>query len=83
MAPGIDTEAVTSHFFFFFRYLESISFAFPLVLMISWVLFVANFVKKLVHERELRLHEVKQSLITPPGNNRYITSAVITRPCLK
>lgn len=28
------------------------------MLMIAWVLFVADFVKKLVHERELRLHEV-------------------------
>lgn len=28
------------------------------MLMIAWVLFVADFVKRLVHERELRLHEV-------------------------
>lgn len=28
------------------------------MLMMAWVLFVADFVKKLVHERELRLHEV-------------------------
>lgn len=40
------------------RYLEAISFVFPLMLMMAWVLFVADFVKKLVHERELRLHEV-------------------------
>uniref|UniRef100_A0A8C5HQW8 ATP-binding cassette, sub-family A (ABC1), member 12 n=1 Tax=Gouania willdenowi TaxID=441366 RepID=A0A8C5HQW8_GOUWI len=39
------------------EYLEAISFVFPLMLMIAWVLFVADFVKKLVHERELRLHE--------------------------
>uniref|UniRef100_A0A3B3Y4Z8 ABC transporter domain-containing protein n=1 Tax=Poecilia mexicana TaxID=48701 RepID=A0A3B3Y4Z8_9TELE len=39
------------------EYLEAISFVFPLLLMIPWVLFVADFVKKLVHERELRLHE--------------------------
>lgn len=45
-------------FIIYLRYLNSISFAFPLVLMIAWVLFIANFVKKLVHERELRLHEV-------------------------
>ncbi|PWA31216.1 hypothetical protein CCH79_00002910, partial [Gambusia affinis] len=39
------------------EYLEAISFVFPLLLMIPWVLFIADFVKKLVHERELRLHE--------------------------
>lgn len=44
------------------RYLEAISFVFPLMLMLAWVLFVADFVKKLVHERELRLHEVMLSL---------------------
>lgn len=43
------------------RYLEAISFVFPLMLMMAWVLFVADFVKKLVHERELRLHEVTLS----------------------
>lgn len=41
------------------RYLEAISYVFPLMLMMAWMLFVADFVKKLVHERELRLHEVK------------------------
>lgn len=40
------------------RYLEAITFVFPFMLMLAWVLFVADFVKKLVHERELRLHEV-------------------------
>ncbi|XP_030613266.1 LOW QUALITY PROTEIN: ATP-binding cassette sub-family A member 12 [Archocentrus centrarchus] len=39
------------------EYLEAISFVFPLMLMVAWVLFIADFVKKLVHERELRLHE--------------------------
>lgn len=43
------------------RFLEAISFVFPLMLMMAWVLFVADFVKKLVHERELRLHEVTLS----------------------
>ena len=37
---------------------------FPLMLMIAWVLFVADFVKKLVHERELRLHEVRMMSIS-------------------
>uniref|UniRef100_A0AAX7TPG7 ABC transporter domain-containing protein n=1 Tax=Astatotilapia calliptera TaxID=8154 RepID=A0AAX7TPG7_ASTCA len=39
------------------EYLEAISFVFPIMLMVAWVLFIADFVKKLVHERELRLHE--------------------------
>lgn len=46
------------------RYLEAISFVFPLMLMMAWLLFVADFVKKLVHERELRLHEV--TILKPP-----------------
>ncbi|MEQ2199709.1 hypothetical protein XENOCAPTIV_009190, partial [Xenoophorus captivus] len=45
------------------EYLEAISFVFPLLLMIPWVLFVADFVKKLVHERELRLHECAAFLV--------------------
>ncbi|KAJ8255215.1 hypothetical protein GJAV_G00202380 [Gymnothorax javanicus] len=48
------------------KYLTSISFAFPLVLMIAWVLFIANFVKKLVHERELRLHEYMKMMGVNP-----------------
>lgn len=46
------------------RYLEAISFVFPLMLMMAWMLFVADFVKKLVHERELRLHEVMLFMCT-------------------
>ncbi|KAM8934126.1 uncharacterized protein RCH25_004525 [Pelodytes ibericus] len=38
-------------------WLYSMSFSLPNSLMITWVLFVAAFVKKLVHEKELRLHE--------------------------
>ncbi|MBN3307253.1 ABCAC protein, partial [Amia calva] len=47
-------------------FLHSVSYAFPLVLMIAWVLFVANFVKKLVHERELRLHEYMKMMGVNP-----------------
>ncbi|XP_043931302.1 glucosylceramide transporter ABCA12 [Protopterus annectens] len=39
------------------RLLHSISYSFPIILMIAWVLFIASFVKKQVHEKELRLHE--------------------------
>ncbi|XP_075037484.1 glucosylceramide transporter ABCA12 [Mixophyes fleayi] len=39
------------------NFLASMSFALPIALMITWVLFIAAFVKKLVHEKELRLHE--------------------------
>uniref|UniRef100_A0A4W6EYE2 ATP binding cassette subfamily A member 12 n=1 Tax=Lates calcarifer TaxID=8187 RepID=A0A4W6EYE2_LATCA len=48
------------------EYLEAISFVFPLMLMIAWVLFVADFVKKLVHERELRLHEYMKMMGVNP-----------------
>uniref|UniRef100_A0A8B9RD21 ATP-binding cassette, sub-family A (ABC1), member 12 n=1 Tax=Astyanax mexicanus TaxID=7994 RepID=A0A8B9RD21_ASTMX len=56
-----------------------ISFAFPLVLMIAWVLFIANFVKKLVHERELRLHEYMKMMGVNPISHFFawfIESAV-------
>uniref|UniRef100_A0A8C4GN07 ATP-binding cassette, sub-family A (ABC1), member 12 n=1 Tax=Dicentrarchus labrax TaxID=13489 RepID=A0A8C4GN07_DICLA len=48
------------------EYLEAISFVFPLMLMMAWVLFVADFVKKLVHERELRLHEYMKMMGVNP-----------------
>uniref|UniRef100_A0A8D3CBX5 ATP binding cassette subfamily A member 12 n=1 Tax=Scophthalmus maximus TaxID=52904 RepID=A0A8D3CBX5_SCOMX len=48
------------------EYLEAISFVFPLMLMLAWLLFVADFVKKLVHERELRLHEYMKMMGVNP-----------------
>ncbi|XP_078117794.1 uncharacterized protein abca12 isoform X3 [Sander vitreus] len=48
------------------EYLEAISFVFPIMMMIAWVLFVADFVKKLVHERELRLHEYMKMMGVNP-----------------
>ncbi|KAF7662181.1 hypothetical protein LDENG_00244240 [Lucifuga dentata] len=48
------------------EYLEAISFIFPIMLMLAWVLFVAEFVKKLVHERELRLHEYMKMMGVNP-----------------
>lgn len=48
------------------EYLEAISFVFPLMLMMAWVLFVADFVKKLVQEREMRLHEYMKMMGVNP-----------------
>lgn len=48
------------------EYLEAISFVFPLLLMMAWLLFVADFVKKLVYERELRLHEYMKMMGVNP-----------------
>ncbi|KAL7385147.1 hypothetical protein ABVT39_016568 [Epinephelus coioides] len=53
------------------EYLEAISFVFPLMLMIAWVLFVADFVKKLVHERELRLHEYMKMMGVNPVSHFF------------
>ncbi|CAN9497876.1 unnamed protein product [Ophioblennius macclurei] len=53
------------------EYLEGISFVFPLMLMIAWVLFVADFVKKLVHERELRLHEYMKMMGVNPFSHFF------------
>ncbi|KAL6100670.1 abca12 [Pungitius sinensis] len=48
------------------EFLEAISFVFPIILMLAWVLFVADFVKKLVYERELRLHEYMKMMGVNP-----------------
>ncbi|XP_061735979.1 glucosylceramide transporter ABCA12 isoform X2 [Nerophis ophidion] len=48
------------------EYLNAISLVFPVMLMLAWVLFVADFVKKLVHERELRLHEYMKMMGVNP-----------------
>uniref|UniRef100_A0AAQ6A434 ABC transporter domain-containing protein n=1 Tax=Amphiprion ocellaris TaxID=80972 RepID=A0AAQ6A434_AMPOC len=48
------------------EYLTAISFVFPFMLMIAWMLFVAHFVKKLVHEREMRLHEYMKMMGVNP-----------------
>lgn len=47
------------------------------MLMLAWVLFVADFVKKLVHERELRLHEVMLSL-SPQKEKKKERSKLVT-----
>ncbi|KAI5091183.1 ATP-binding cassette sub-family A member 12 [Silurus meridionalis] len=64
--PAVQIQAFPYPCFYKDDYLNSIAFAFPLALMISWVLFVANFVKKLVHERELRLHEYMKMMGVNP-----------------
>ncbi|KAG7503728.1 ATP-binding cassette sub-family A member 12 [Solea senegalensis] len=53
------------------EYLEAISFVFPIMLMLAWVLFVADFVKKLVHERELRLHEYMKMMGVNPASHFF------------
>lgn len=45
-------------FLFFYSFLTSVSYSLPIVLMVAWVVFIAAFVKKLVYEKDLRLHEV-------------------------
>lgn len=58
------------------RFLQAISYVFPVMLMIAWVLFISDFVRKLVHERELRLHEVR------PKNGQICHSVVNTGLCV-
>nr|XP_033802042.1 ATP-binding cassette sub-family A member 12 isoform X2 [Geotrypetes seraphini] len=38
-------------------FLYAVSLTFPMMLMIAWVLFIAVFVRKLVYEKDLKLHE--------------------------
>ncbi|XP_048050303.1 glucosylceramide transporter ABCA12 isoform X2 [Megalobrama amblycephala] len=77
--PAVQMQAFPYPCYYKDDYLNSIAFAFPMALMISWVLFVANFVKKLVHERELRLHEYMKMMGVNPISHFFawlIESAV-------
>ncbi|MGH0132559.1 UNVERIFIED_CONTAM: hypothetical protein FKN15_067945 [Acipenser sinensis] len=53
------------------NFLNSMSNSFPIVLMVAWVLFIAAFVKKLVHERELRLHEYMKMMGVNPSSHFF------------
>ncbi|XP_067300426.1 uncharacterized protein abca12 isoform X2 [Pseudorasbora parva] len=64
--PAVQMQAFPYPCYYKDEYLNSIAFVFPMALMISWVLFIANFVKKLVHERELRLHEYMKMMGVNP-----------------
>uniref|UniRef100_A0A4W4HCX6 ATP-binding cassette, sub-family A (ABC1), member 12 n=1 Tax=Electrophorus electricus TaxID=8005 RepID=A0A4W4HCX6_ELEEL len=64
--PAVQVQAFPYPCFYRDDYLVSISFAFPLVLMLAWMLFVANFVMNLVHERELRLHQYMKMMGVKP-----------------
>ncbi|XP_048861944.1 glucosylceramide transporter ABCA12 isoform X2 [Brienomyrus brachyistius] len=64
--PAVQLQAFPYPCYIKDQYLNSMAFAFPLVLMIAWVLFVANFVKRLVHERELQLHEYMKMMGVNP-----------------
>ncbi|KAL0963737.1 hypothetical protein UPYG_G00310290, partial [Umbra pygmaea] len=64
--PAVQLQAFPYPCYLKDEYLNSISFTFPLVLMLAWILFIANFVKKLVHERELRLHEYMKMMGVNP-----------------
>ncbi|XP_028991900.1 uncharacterized protein abca12 [Betta splendens] len=48
------------------EFLQAMSYVFPVMLMTAWVLFVADFVRRLVHERELRLHEYMKMMGVNP-----------------
>ncbi|XP_065108171.1 uncharacterized protein abca12 [Paramisgurnus dabryanus] len=69
--PAVQIQAFPYPCYYKDEYLNSIAFAFPMALMISWVLFVANFVKKLVHERELRLHEYMKMMGVNPMSHFF------------
>ncbi|XP_052462832.1 uncharacterized protein abca12 isoform X10 [Carassius gibelio] len=77
--PAVQMQAFPYPCFYKDEYLNSLSFAFPMALMTCWVLFVAHFVKKLVHERELRLHEYMKMMGVNPISHFFawlIESAV-------
>ncbi|XP_034142679.1 uncharacterized protein abca12 isoform X2 [Esox lucius] len=69
--PAVQVQAFPYPCYMKDEYLNSISFVFPLALMVAWVLFIANFVKKLVHERELRLHEYMKMMGVNPMSHFF------------
>ncbi|XP_041120774.1 uncharacterized protein abca12 isoform X2 [Polyodon spathula] len=67
--PAVQLQAFPYPCYFKDNFLNSMSNTFPLALMIAWVLFIAAFVKKLVHERELRLHEYMKMMGVNPSSH--------------
>ncbi|XP_049624392.1 LOW QUALITY PROTEIN: glucosylceramide transporter ABCA12 [Suncus etruscus] len=54
---AVQVQAIPYPCFMKDNFLTSVSYSLPIVLMVAWVVFVAAFVKKLVYEKDLRLHE--------------------------
>ncbi|XP_006867848.1 PREDICTED: ATP-binding cassette sub-family A member 12 [Chrysochloris asiatica] len=54
---AVQVQAIPYPCFMKDNFLTSVSYSFPIVLMVAWVVFIASFVKKLVYEKDLRLHE--------------------------
>uniref|UniRef100_A0A8C5KJ17 ATP-binding cassette, sub-family A member 12 n=1 Tax=Jaculus jaculus TaxID=51337 RepID=A0A8C5KJ17_JACJA len=54
---AVQVQAVPYPCFMKDNFLTSVSYSLPIVLMVAWVVFIAAFVKKLVYEKDLRLHE--------------------------
>ncbi|XP_034780404.2 glucosylceramide transporter ABCA12 isoform X2 [Acipenser ruthenus] len=69
--PSVQLQAFPYPCYFKDNFLNSMSSSFPIVLMVAWVLFIAAFVKKLVHERELRLHEYMKMMGVNPSSHFF------------
>ncbi|XP_011903269.1 PREDICTED: ATP-binding cassette sub-family A member 12 [Cercocebus atys] len=54
---AVQVQAIPYPCFMKDNFLTSVSYSLPIVLMVAWVVFIAAFVKKLVYEKDLRLHE--------------------------
>uniref|UniRef100_A0A8C6RXP1 ATP-binding cassette, sub-family A member 12 n=1 Tax=Nannospalax galili TaxID=1026970 RepID=A0A8C6RXP1_NANGA len=54
---AVQVQAVPYPCFMKDNFLTSVSYSLPIVLMVAWIVFIAAFVKKLVYEKDLRLHE--------------------------
>ncbi|OCT61274.1 hypothetical protein XELAEV_18047298mg [Xenopus laevis] len=50
-------------------FLRSMGFSLPIALMITWVIFISAFVKKIVHEKEMRLHEYMRMMGVNSGSH--------------
>ncbi|KAM4869967.1 glucosylceramide transporter ABCA12 isoform X1 [Urocitellus parryii] len=54
---AVQVQAIPYPCFMKDNFLTSVSYSLPIVLMVAWIVFIAAFVKKLVYEKDLRLHE--------------------------
>ncbi|XP_058520235.1 glucosylceramide transporter ABCA12 [Ochotona princeps] len=54
---AVQLQAIPYPCFMKDNFLTSVSYSLPIVLMVAWIVFIAAFVKKLVYEKDLRLHE--------------------------
>ncbi|XP_048200131.1 glucosylceramide transporter ABCA12 [Perognathus longimembris pacificus] len=68
---AVQVQAIPYPCFMKDNFLTSVSYSLPIVLMVAWVVFIAAFVKKLVYEKDLRLHEYMKMMGVNSGSHFF------------